>query len=641
MPLNPSKEGQGVEVYERPEDSIGKQQEPRRQEEEEEEVRRQQQQTKRQQQEHARTTVPAPRKEDLISVSLRRAGSGAGDAALPQIADIVAEFHRSYVTVPGYHKHTSRKVSEWIRACKRGAPATPLSPPPPPHTPLTLPPRLQPRPPRPRQLRPLLRHEDDAHSHWSRAFQPGEVMTPYGGHFISSLTMALAEDSGWYVANWDQAATLPLVQEAGCGFLQGSCDAFAATPNGREVMCSKGEDEGHESCSGDRHTIRLCSGDSGDECRIREVGDKVYVNEDWERVKGHCLDSRNRDAAGGFWGNVFGSESRCMEVVGEAEWELDEDGGFYTTSSPRCVHMQCTADGALELVFGEDVVACPSGETVNVKGMMPEGSFGGRFRKGSRLGPCPDNEAMCSDLLAPGEQLCGGSKCNHGQGQCVDGQCQCRIGYAGADCSLATCTPSSCGPGSSCDPSTGVCDPQGPVTSPSPSPSPPAVTSSPEDPTAAPTAAPTPSPATVTPAPTPGPPDEEGRPPTSSCCVDLAGRGWSWIRGAPVCASAAAVTEEGGCQRKISFAGAESACEAAGARLCTAEELGQKYARRAGCRAKKLRAWTSTECVDKKGRPGAAVAKGANGKGAKCQRKAPKKRRFGLLCCADACANDA
>ena len=134
MPPTPSKEGQGVEVYERPEDSIGKQQEPRRQAEDEE-VRRQQQ-TKRQQQEHARTTtVPASRKEDLISASLRRAGSGAeaasvddcvaalrslpgGDAELPQIADSVAEFHRSYVTVPGYHKHTSRKVSEWIRACK-------------------------------------------------------------------------------------------------------------------------------------------------------------------------------------------------------------------------------------------------------------------------------------------------------------------------------------------------------------------------------------------------------------------------------------------------------------------------------------------------------------------------------------------
>ena len=64
--------------------------------------------------------------------------------------------------------------------------------------------------------------EETGHSHWSDVFQPGEVMTPSGGHYISSLTMALAEDSGWYVANWDQGATLPLVQEAGCGFLEGS-----------------------------------------------------------------------------------------------------------------------------------------------------------------------------------------------------------------------------------------------------------------------------------------------------------------------------------------------------------------------------------------------------------------------------------
>ena len=80
-PLTPSKEGRGAEVYEQqPEDSIGKQQEPRRRREGEE-VRRQQQQTKRQQ-EHARTTVPASRKEDLIGVSLRRAGSGAEDAEI-------------------------------------------------------------------------------------------------------------------------------------------------------------------------------------------------------------------------------------------------------------------------------------------------------------------------------------------------------------------------------------------------------------------------------------------------------------------------------------------------------------------------------------------------------------------------------
>ena len=97
IPLNPSKEGQGVEVCERPEASIGKQQEPRRRgggEDEDEEVRRrrQQQQTKRQQHEHARTTVPAPRKEDLIGVSLRRAGSGAEDAEAPlaSVDDCVA-----------------------------------------------------------------------------------------------------------------------------------------------------------------------------------------------------------------------------------------------------------------------------------------------------------------------------------------------------------------------------------------------------------------------------------------------------------------------------------------------------------------------------------------------------------------------
>ena len=463
--------------------------------------------------------------------------------------------------------------------------------------------------------------EETGHSHWSDVFQPGEVMTPSGGHYISSLTMALAEDSGWYVANWDQGATLPLVQEAGCGFLEGSCEAFAATTNGREVMCLKKEDEDHESCSGDRHTIRRCSGDKGDECRTREISDQVLANDDFETLKGNCLDSKNRDAADGFWGNYFGSNARCMETAGDVEWELDEDSSFFTTTEPRCVRMQCTADSTLELVFGEDVVACPSGENVDVSGMMPEGKFGGRFREGSRLGPCPDNEAMCNDL-SPGEQLCGDSKCTVGQGQCVDGQCQCRIGYAGADCSQVTCTPSSCGPESSCVPSTGVCDP--PITGPSPAP-----TSRPE-PTPAPTQSPTPAPSA-----SPGSPDG-GSSPSTSCCLDLVGRGWSLLRGAPVCASASKVTDEGGCQKKIPFADAESTCEAAGARLCTVEELQEKYARRAGCKANKLKAWTSTECVNNRGRPGALVAKAANGKRAKCQRTIPRKR-FGLLCCADVC----
>eukprot|EP00951_Prasinocladus_malaysianus_P034987 scaffold357352_cov31-Prasinocladus_malaysianus.AAC.1 len=69
-----------------------------------------------------------------------------------------------------------------------------------------------------------------AGSHWeSRIFQY-EIMDGQAGnsmdyerHVLSRITLALLQDSGWYMPIWKAANTLPVGKDAGCAFLKDDC----------------------------------------------------------------------------------------------------------------------------------------------------------------------------------------------------------------------------------------------------------------------------------------------------------------------------------------------------------------------------------------------------------------------------------
>ena len=87
--------------------------------------------------------------------------------------------------------------------------------------------------------------------HWKERFFATELMSAYyiqthGRSTISPLTLALLEDSGWYVADYEQADVSPFGHQSGCSFVQDSClipsmDGDNQTPivpdSGRGTFC--------------------------------------------------------------------------------------------------------------------------------------------------------------------------------------------------------------------------------------------------------------------------------------------------------------------------------------------------------------------------------------------------------------------
>ena len=70
--------------------------------------------------------------------------------------------------------------------------------------------------------------EDDggsgsASSHWEKKIAYSELMTPKAPMWvISKLTLAVMQDSGWYIPNNDLAAPLRFGHRRGCDFIEGA-----------------------------------------------------------------------------------------------------------------------------------------------------------------------------------------------------------------------------------------------------------------------------------------------------------------------------------------------------------------------------------------------------------------------------------
>ena len=159
------------------------------------------------------------------------------------------------------------------------------------------------------------------YSHWDRYYQPRDVQKPFiASHDIfSSLTLALAEDSGWYQANWELAAALPPVHKSTCDLFDLSCEDYASTDRGSKDVCLAEEPSFFASCSSDRHFIKRCDGDTGDTCRERAIDWNVYVEMDSnEYVRGECTKRREPSCGEGLqWKlvhlvlKVHGGRRRC------------------------------------------------------------------------------------------------------------------------------------------------------------------------------------------------------------------------------------------------------------------------------------------------------------------------------------------
>eukprot|EP00873_Tetraselmis_striata_P021749 jgi/Tetstr1/442013/TSEL_030194.t1 len=274
-------------------------------------------------------------------------------------------------------------------------------------------------------------------SHWDSRFFSGDLMSGRRGmhmEFVTSLTLALAVDSGWFLADVDAGVPLLFGRDAGCSFWRDSCAQYMKRNPGQRFLCnpgSRGDTTYGCTTLGHRRGICLDNGLLGDGCG-------TVIADSWYMSTRDCQNPDTR-ASSRVPFLEYGSNSGCAEI------EIAAEGGVAWMSD--CISYKCTEGGqlrvSLRLSSDSDkawVKACPSGEFVDLSN---EGY------PGVRIGPCPDNESFCQQLSCPGG--CGNN------GICYKGACHCLPGWVGRNCSSPICTRGACRAGEACDASTGEC----------------------------------------------------------------------------------------------------------------------------------------------------------------------------------------
>ncbi|XP_066247527.1 leishmanolysin-like peptidase [Euwallacea similis] len=103
-------------------------------------------------------------------------------------------------------------------------------------------------------------------THWEKRVFENEAMT--GTHtqnpIISRITLALMEDTGWYIANYSMAGEMSWGRNLGCDFVMKSCKEWINTKSSKgfsiHPFCNKVKrDPLQTECTDDRTSVALCN----------------------------------------------------------------------------------------------------------------------------------------------------------------------------------------------------------------------------------------------------------------------------------------------------------------------------------------------------------------------------------------------
>ncbi|KAL7545373.1 hypothetical protein ACHAWF_008721 [Thalassiosira exigua] len=237
-------------------------------------------------------------------------------------------------------------------------------------------------------------------SHWEHKLFNSEYMAAvYTGsdQYITALTLALLEDSGWYIPNYEVAQNSPWGLGAGCEFVEEQCIQDGDLPKWAEgTFCNDKEKIG---CTPDRQIIALCSiaawsgnlpegyqyfedpsvGGALQQMEFCPAYSTIYRFELGDsKPTLDCTDP----GIDGTWveitGEVFGKDSRCIE----------------SASGPRplCLKVTCGENGedrgAVVFEAKGEKIKCTHGETLKLPDVAADVI-------------CPSFEQICPDSVCP------------------------------------------------------------------------------------------------------------------------------------------------------------------------------------------------------------------------------------------------
>ncbi|KAF2309966.1 hypothetical protein GH714_005814 [Hevea brasiliensis] len=334
-------------------------------------------------------------------------------------------------------------------------------------------------------------------SHWEKRLLMNEIMTGSVDtrSVVSKMTLALLEDSGWYQANYSMADRLDWGRNQGTDFVTSPCNLWKGAYHCNTTQLS--------GCTYNREAEGYCpivsySGDlplwaryfpqpnKGGQSSLADYCTYFVAYSD-----GSCTDANSARAPDRMLGEVRGSSSRCMASslvrAGFVRGSVTQGNGCYQhrcvnkslevcsgalmhlmfpnkpnyslldafvmlSGSATCVYLPI----AILIVFFLGELICPafhelcSTGSVSVPGQCPSSCY---FN-----GDCVDGNCHC--FLGFHGHDCSKRSCSgncNGHGMCLsNGNCKCQNGYTGVDCSTAACDEQCSLHGGVCD--NGVCE---------------------------------------------------------------------------------------------------------------------------------------------------------------------------------------
>eukprot|EP00877_Chromochloris_zofingiensis_P013264 jgi/Chrzof1/8191/Cz03g00310.t1 len=276
------------------------------------------------------------------------------------------------------------------------------------------------------------------YSHWEQSLMNHELMQPGNNEDaqrqrITAFTLALLEDSGWYVPKDNLAQMLEWGAQEGCEFVYKHCRQFMKQAPRQQYFCKeqKSQTTGtlptkEVTCSFDSRAVGVCT--NADEafytnnCHLELSPDSIPVL----CSNGKIWDKSTSAQMSTLGGKVGTPTSRCFDLVrGVACVAPATAGGEPVCSHDTylCATAKCNAAGQVFMVVtkgnGQSISVVCDTDTIDLATAVP-----GHFINGTVA--CPP-KSICATLS------CG--PCD--KGYCWKGKCYCFMEATGANCSTS------------------------------------------------------------------------------------------------------------------------------------------------------------------------------------------------------------
>lgn len=246
---------------------------------------------------------------------------------------------------------------------------------------------------------------------------------------LSTITLALLKDTGWYEVNYDVAQVPVFGRGAGCGFIYEKCVTGGVSYD-KGLWCDSQAGYTCDAFGNSKATCNIANGLSvPPEFQYfpgsSTGGDNHFPDFcpfNFPFPAGFCKESSSNAINEPLASEIFGTTSKCFKST------LVKEPYSFSLNYAACYEViSCSTTDATVRV-GTSTFSCPfTGKTITLTGYT--GSL-----------ECPNSNILCRD--SPCLNAC------YGSGKCVNGACQCPDGFSGSDCSIicqskcAICTSS-------------------------------------------------------------------------------------------------------------------------------------------------------------------------------------------------------